>query len=288
MKFFFPLLFASSWLLSSCDRSSHSGNDPNTLKINGSTTVNLPVAEAAEALRSSQGLKILVDTQGGSSGGISMVGEGLVQLGMASKNLKQKDRDAFPNCDFHTTRIGQDAVALIVSTDVWNSGVKSISRAEMAGIYEGEITNWKELGGADQRIVFFNKEPGRGTWEVFAKWAYKDTKNAPQVSFPEVGGNEETRSKVSSTRGAISQLSASWADGKSIFALALETESGEVIEANHANIINGTYPMSRPLLLITNGEPEGHAKTFIEFMLSPSGQELVQKHNYLPISLQTK
>ena len=283
MKFFFPLLVASSWFFSSCDRSNNA-TDPNVLKINGSTTVNLPIAEAAEILRSEQGFKILVDTQGGSSGGISMLGEGLVQLGMSSKNLKQKDRDAFPNCDFHVTPIGKDAVALIVSKDVWDSGVKSISRAEMAGIYEGKITNWKELGGADQRIAFFNKEPGRGTWEVFAKWAYQDTKLAPQVSFPEVGGNEETRSKVSSTRGAISQLSASWADGQSIFALALETESGEAIEASHQNIINGSYPMSRPLLLLTNGAPEGHAKTFIDFLLSPAGQDLVRKHNYLPIA----
>lgn len=264
----------------SCD--SQNSQDGEVLKINGSTTVNLPVAEAAEVLRS-EGLSIQVDTQGGSSGGISMLGQGLVHVGMASKELKDKDREAFPDCDFHPIQIGRDAVALIVSKDVWQSGVTSISRAEMAGIYEGKITNWKELGGADQRIAFFNKEPGRGTWEVFAKWAYGSSKKAPPASFPEVGGNEETRSKVSSTRGALSQLSASWADGKSIFALALETDSGEVIKANEETISNGTYPMSRPLFLLTDGPPEGMAKTFVDFMLSPAGQKLVMKHDYLPL-----
>lgn len=64
------------------------------------------------------------------------------------------------------------------------------------------MKNWREVGGPDQRIAFFNKEPGRGTWEVFANWACGDHKKAPEASFPEVGGNEETLNKVSSTRGA--------------------------------------------------------------------------------------
>lgn len=266
-----------------CD-SSANDSGAQVLKINGSTTVNLPVAEAAEILRAEQGLRIQVDTQGGSSGGISMLGEGLVQIGMASKKLKEKDREAFPECDFRPIKIGRDAVALIVSKDVWEGGVKAISQAEMARIYEGQITNWKELGGADQRIAFFNKEPGRGTWEVFAKWVYGSADEAPAVSFPEVGGNEETRSKVSSTRGALSQLSASWVDGESIYALALKDESGEAVEASHENIIAGRYPMSRPLFLLTDGEPEGMAKTFVDYMLSQEGQELVRKHDYLPLA----
>ena len=178
------------------------------LKINGSTTVNLPAAEAAEVLRSEQGMNIQIDTQGGSSGGISMLGEGRVDIGMSSKKLKQSDRDKFPACDYHDVKIGEDAVAMIVSKDVWHGGVHSISKEEMKGIYEGKIINWKELGGSDQKIVFYNKEPGRGTWEVFAKWAYGSAKNAPPVSFPEVGGNEETRNKVSSTKGALSQQTA--------------------------------------------------------------------------------
>jgi len=288
MNLLTPLILSSgilclSGFLSSCQKGERQ-LDANVLKINGSTTVNLPVAEAAEILRAEKGMTIQVDTQGGSSGGIAMLGEGLVHIGMASKELKKKDRDAFPTCDFHPIAIGQDAVALIVSKDVWNSGVQSISKKEMQAIYEGKIVNWKSLGGTDQRIAFFNKEPGRGTWEVFAKWAYGDAKKAPQASFPEVGGNEETRNKVSSTRGALSQLSASWADGKSIFALALETDSGQIIEANTETITSGSYPMSRPLFLLTNGEPTGQAQIFVDFMLSPAGQDLVRKHDYLPLN----
>ena len=288
MKIRLSLLFITgalslSGLLTSCKKTDQ-GAAQNILKINGSTTVNLPVAEGAEVLRATQGMNIHVDTQGGSSGGISTVGEGLVQIGMSSKALTEKDREAFPSCDFHPISIGRDAVALIVSNDVWKSGVRSLSRTEMKGIYEGKILNWKELGGADQRIAFFNKEPGRGTWEVFAKWAYGSAGDVPQASFPEVGGNEETRSKVASTRGALSQLSASWADGKSVHALALESDDGQMIAPNKETLIDGSYPMSRPLYLLTNGEPKGQAKVFVDFMLSPEGQEIVRKHDYLPLT----
>ncbi len=254
-----------------------------TLKINGSTTVNPPVAEAAEILRTEKGFVIHVDTQGGSSGGISQLADGLVQIGMSSKHFGTEDRAKYPGIDFVETHIGEDAVALIVSRDVWESGVMALTKKQMQDIYEGRIKNWKELGGKDQRIVFFNKEPGRGTWEVFAKWLYGDAKLAPPVSFPEVGGNEEARNKVASTRGALSQLSSSWADGIRVFALGIRDEKGDVLTPTPTRIASGSYPMSRPLFLLTNGPPKGSAQEFVDFLLSQRGQELVRKHGYLSL-----
>jgi phosphate transport system substrate-binding protein len=253
------------------------------LKINGSTTVNLPVAEAAEILRAEKGMDIQVDTQGGSSGGIAMLGDGQVQIGMASKPVSDDDRAKYPKVQFNPVHIGEDAVAMIVSKDVWDSGVHALSKAQVKDIYEGKVKNWKDVGGSDARIAFFNKEPGRGTWEVFAHWVYGDPKLAPAVSFPEVGGNEETRNKVASTRGAMSPLSSSWADGKTVFALGIKGDDGKIIEPTFANIATHKYPMSRPLFLITNGQPTGNAKTFADFLLSDRGQALVRKHGYLSL-----
>ena len=259
-----------------------------TLKINGSTTVNLPVAEAAEILRAERKLDIQVDTQGGSSGGISMLAEGQVQMGMSSKPVSDDDGKKYPHCDFKEIHIGEDAVALIVSKDVWDGGVRTLTKAQAKDIYEGKITNWKDAGGKPQRIAFFNKEPGRGTWEVFVHWLYGSPKAAPQVSFPEVGGNEETRSKVGGTRGAMSQLSSSWADRKKVFALGLVGDDGKPVEPTDANIATHLYPMSRPLFLLTNGEPKDDAKTMVDFMLGERGQELVKKHGYLPLKALAK
>jgi phosphate transport system substrate-binding protein len=253
------------------------------LRVNGSTTVNAVVVEAADVLRSERGLEIQVDTAGGSSGGISALGEGRVEVAMSSRPLADADRAKYPAVAFQPVRIGEDAVALIVSRDVWEAGVHSLSAAEMRGIYEGRIANWKALGGPDRRIAFFNKEPGRGTWEVFAHWLYGDAKKAPLVSFPEVGANEEARAKVGSTRGALSQLSASWADGETVFALALETAAG-VVAPTLDNIVDGSYPMRRSLFVITNGPPEGDARALVDLLLSPRGQELVKRHGFLGVT----
>jgi phosphate transport system substrate-binding protein len=251
------------------------------LKVNGSTTVNLPVAEAAEILRAEKGMNIQVDTQGGSSGGISKLGDGLVQVGMASKHVSEDDRAKYPAANFVETHIGEDAVALIVSRDVWEGGVRALTRQQVKDIYEGRIKNWQDVGGKPQRIAFFNKEPGRGTWEVFVHWLYGSAKAAPQMSFPEVGGNEETRNKVGSTRGALSQLSSSWADGKRVFALGIKADDGTILDPSNENIATRKYPLSRPLFVLTKGAPTGPAKVLVDFLLSERGQDLVKKHGYL-------
>ena len=264
-------------LLVSCGGGGDDGTPP--LKITGSTTVNPPVAEAADQLRQSKGWTIYVDTQGGSSGGVSSVGEGRAQIGMASRPLEEKDSTKFPDVEFVTTSIGSDALAIVVAKDVWDGGLTALTKAQIRSIYEGIATNWSELGGPDQEIVFFNKEPGRGTWEVFAKWLYDgDADAAPPVSHPEVGANEEARTKVGSTRGAISQLSAAWADGETVFALTVDG-----VAPTPEKIAAGEYPISRPLNLITNGVPMGEAAEFIDFMLGAEGQKLVASHGYLPI-----
>jgi phosphate transport system substrate-binding protein len=257
--------------------------DAAPLRVNGSTTVNPVAAEAAEALRAEKHMEITVDVQGGSSGGMSGIGDGSIDVGMSSRPVNDGDRQKYPSAHFFTTEIGRDAVALVVSADVYNGGVKALTKAQIRDIYESKITNWKQVGGPDRRIVFFNKEPGRGTWEVFAHWLYGDPKLAPAVSHPEVGGNEEARNKVASTRGAISQLSASWATA-AVRPLSIKLDDGTIASPVAAEIVSGRYPMARPLFFVTNGPPVGAAKTFIEFVLSPRGQELVRRHGYLRLA----
>lgn len=255
-----------------------------TIRVNGSTTVNPVVAEAAEILRKDKKLTIQVDTQGGSSGGISALGDGRVDLAMSSRPLNEADYEKYPGTNFTPVRIGEDAVAIIVSKDVWEGGVKVVSNEQMQKIYEKKVTNWKEIGGPDRRIAFFNKEPGRGTWEVFANWLYGKAEKAPLVAHPEVGANEEARSKVTGSRGAISQLSASWVDNQKVFALSVKGEDGEVVAPTAGHIVDGKYPLSRSLWVITNGEPKGDAKVLIDFLLSEKGQELVKKNGYLTLA----
>jgi phosphate transport system substrate-binding protein len=253
------------------------------LRVVGSSTVNPVVAEAAEILRREQGLTILVDTQGGSSGGISAAAEGRAELGMSSRPLLDDDRKKFPQARLASHAIGLDGLALVVSRDLWDAGVRALSKAQVLAIYEGKVRNWKELGGPDRRVVFFNKEPGRGTWEVFVHWLYGDPKKAPIVSHPEVGANEEARQKVATTPGAISQLSFSWADGEKVFALGLIDDAGQAVRAEPATLASGAYPLVRTLFLVTNGTPSAEAQAMLTFLLSARGQALLPKHGYLPL-----
>ena len=253
------------------------------LRVNGSTTVNPVVVEAARILGTEEGLEIRVDTVGGSSGGIAALGEGRIEVAMSSRPLTERDRQRYPQTRFVATAIGTDALAIVVSRDVWSAGVKALSRPQARRLYEGEIGNWSELGGPDRRVVFFNKEPGRGTWEVFAAWLYGDADAAPLVDHPEVGSNEEARNKIASTPGAIGQLSAAWADGERVFALALEDEAGSVIAPSPETTASGSYALARPLFLITDGAPSAQAQRLIDFVLGPRGAEIVRRHGYLPI-----
>jgi len=282
-------VFASFVLLSlvlvSCSGTSEPGEGRagGALRVNGSTTVNPVVARAAEALRAEEGMEILVDTQGGSSGGISALGDGRIDVAMSSRPLNGHDHERYPDTRFHPVTLGYDAVALTVSRDVWEGGVRSLSRDQVRGLYEGEIVNWKEVGGPDRNVVFFNKEPGRGTWEVFANWLYGSADDAPLVELPEVGSNQEGRSKVGSTPGAVTQLSAAWADGETVFALALVLDDGIVVAPTADHIADDGYPMSRPLMVITDGEPGPQARRLLDFLLASRGQALVAEAGYLPL-----
>lgn len=254
------------------------------LRVSGSTTVNPVVAEAAEILRAENGLTIHVDTQGGSSGGLHALGEGRIDVAMSSRPLNDADHRKFPAIDFQAHRIGADAVALIVSKDVWDSGIRSLSCGQMRKIYERKARKWSDFGGPDRRIAFFNKEPGRGTWEVFANWLYGKAENAPAVAHLEVGANEEARNKVAGTRGALSQLSASWVDGKTTFALGITNDHGKTVRPTAEHITVGDYPLSRSLWVVTDGPPRGDAKALIDFLLGERGQKLVRKHGYLTLA----
>lgn len=276
------LAVCASLLAVACGGGGSTPGSGGPLRVSGSTTVNPVAADAAEALRK-QGMKITVDAQGGSAGGISQLGMGQVEIAMSSKPIGDEDRTAFPSANFVTTQIGADAVGIIVRREVYDAGVKSLNREQIKALFEGRIRNWKELGGADAEVFVYDKEPGRGTREVIDKYLYGSAKPppAPQTNnFAIVGGNEEGRAKVLSTPGGVTPLSTSFITGyPKLAAVAVDG-----IEPTPAHIVDQSYPMFRPLYLITNGPPSGAAKTFVDYVVSDEGQKLVTKHGYLSLA----
>ncbi|OKJ18403.1 ABC transporter [Streptomyces sp. CB00316] len=251
------------------------------LRASGSTTVAPVAADAAEALKA-QGMNITIATQGGSAGGISQLAAGQIDIALSSKPIAEEDRAAHPGTDFVATQIGSDAVGVIVTKPVADAGVRNLTADQVRGLFEGEITNWSELGGPKLDVFVYDKEPGRGTREVLDKYVYGDEKAPPPPdsdNFAIVGGNLETRNKLESTPGAVGPLSTGFVEGRN--KLAVVTLDG--IEASPENIASGKYPMNRPLYLITNGEPTGDARKFIDYLLSDKGQSLLEPHGYLSL-----
>ena len=254
-----------------------------TLRVGGSTTVNPVAADAAEVLRS-QGMRITVDSQGGSAGGLAQLGEGQVEIAMSSKDVSDDERARSPDVDFVSTEIGQDAVGIIVRREVVDGGVTDLDRAQLTALFEGRVANWKELGGPDLTVFVYDKEPGRGTREVLDRYLYGSDGQAPAPpqsdNYAIVGGNEETRAKLESTPGSVGPLSSSFISGHpKLAAIAVDG-----VAPTPATVKNSRYPMARPLFLVTNGPPSGEAKRFIDFVVSAEGQKLVTRHGYLTLA----
>ncbi|MBA0050866.1 phosphate ABC transporter substrate-binding protein [Streptomyces sp. AJS327] len=273
-----PALAAMS--LSGC-ADGDTGND-GALQVSGSTTVAPVAADAADALRKDKGLDITVATQGGSAGGISQLASGQISVALSSKPLAKEDKAANSGTDFVSTQIGADAVGITITKQVADAGVKNLTVAQVRDLFEGKIKNWSEVGGPDLDVFVYDKEPGRGTREVLDTYLYGDKKAPPPPEsgkFAIVGGNLETRNKLESTPGAVAPLSTSFVEGRE----RLATVTLDGTEASPKNIASGTYPMSRPLYLITDGKPKGTAKKFVDYVLSAKGQSLMTKHDYLTL-----
>jgi len=261
----------------------HAKDSGGALSVSGSTTVSPVAADAATVLRK-RGLTITVDDSGGSGGGIAQLGAGQVDIAMSSKPITDDDKRQFPDLRFTSTAIGEDAVGIVVRREVVRGGLKSITKEQLQQLFEGKVTNWKELGGPDLKVFVYDKEPGRGTREVLDKYLYGPGVKAPpppDVDFyAVVGGNVEGRTKVESTPGAVTPLSVALVKGHKKLAVL----SVDGVQPTAENVKNATYPLSRPLFLITNGKPKGSAKKFIDFVVSSKGQALVQKHGYLTLA----
>lgn len=243
-----------------------SQNDYVRIELAGSTSVQ-PVASQLADVYMKKHPDVRINVQGGGSGlGIRSVSQGIIDIGTSSKALNENE-----SVGLKQYLIGKDGVLVVVNSDNPLDGLNS---SQIKDIYSGKITNWKDVGGSNAKINVITREDGSGTRSVFQKIVMgKDKIRADAVVLT------STESIAQSVKG----------DPNAIGYMSLTSYKGDIkalkvdgVYPTEETIFNGTYPIQNPFLFLTKGEPEGVVKDFIDFCLSPEGQEIVKSEKVVP------
>jgi phosphate transport system substrate-binding protein len=247
------------------------------VSVAGSTTV-MPLVEAtAEEFNGIQNEVRVSVTGGGSGVGIKNAAEGLADIAMASRQVKP-DEIATYGDRFEEFLVAYDAIAVVVSQPIYEAGVTTLSQQQVAAIYSGEIVNWKDVGGPDEKIYVVAREVGSGTRDTF-NGMVMDSEEAetPGVTTYH-GSNAEVKTAVTGSDKAIGYVGMNYVDGGALRAVAYEGVMPSV-----ETIKGGSYPLSRALNLYTFGDPSPAAEKFIEFIVSDEGQNIVVESGFVPV-----
>jgi len=250
------------------------------ISIVGSTTV-LPIVSQAATLYHQLHPDITITVSGGGSGvGIASVIQGTAQIGMASRNTTQEEQSKLDG-QVDNIIIAADAVAIAVSKAVYESGLRKLSLAQIAAIYRGKIRNWRELGGADARIVVIDKEASRGTRHVFANAVLGDKHARAAGASIISGSNNEEQAIISRSDAAIGMLSHAWLNDK-VRGIDIIV-NGKAVPPTMQYVRDGSYPLARGLHILLPNNASPATRDFVTFLLSPKGQNIVAKVGYLPV-----
>lgn len=238
-----------------------------TLSMNGSTSMEKVIKAVNGAFTEKYGVEVNLNLTG-SGTGIKEASEGKCDIGNSSRMLKDDEAEALD-----ATVIGLDGIAIVVHP---TNEISDITIEDLAKIYAGEITNWKDIGGADKAIVVIGREDGSGTRDGFESIVMGD-KTAQYAQELESTGS--VISTVANTDGAVGYASLANVD-ETVKALKIEG-----IEASEETVKSGEYKVQRPFICATLKNTDNElVKAYLEFILSPEGQELVKAQGAVPVN----
>jgi phosphate transport system substrate-binding protein len=243
--------------------------------IKGSTTV-LPIAQATlEAyMKANPGTKISL-SGGGSGEGIKALIDNSTDIATSSREIKESEIELAKSKGINPTAtvVAIDAIVPIVHP---KNPVKDLSIDQLSQIYQGKITNWKEVGGDDLQIVVISRDSSSGTFESWAELVLNKAKVTPRAQLQ--ASNGAIVQAVSKNKYALGYIGLGYLD-KTVKGL---TVNG--VKASEKTALSKEYPVSRFLYMYTNGEPKGESAKFIRFVLSPAGQKIVAKEGFVPLA----
>jgi len=228
-----------------------------TISYVGSSTVGKFVTDASKVYKNAD---FKLNTKPESSGGEQCAARKSCDIGGVARGVNSK----FLDQGVVVTLVGKDAIAAVVNAD---NPVGGLSAEQLKGIFTGKIKNWSEVGGPDLAIKPYIVKKGSATRKVFRKVILGDSDYAgAKVVTPDA----KIVTTVARDKGAIGQISFAFLTGvKGVKPLD--------VDGQKATVENSSYPITRPLNIVTNGKPSGNVAAFIDWTLSPEGQSVVKQ-----------
>jgi phosphate transport system substrate-binding protein len=248
-------------------------------RLKGSDTL-LPLVqkESEEYLNTHRGADITV-TGGGSGVGIAALMEGTTDIAMVSRKMKFDERLKLKESGKTVveTIVAYDALAVFVNPA---NKVTNLTRQQLEDIFTGKITNWKELGGDNLKIVVYSRETSSGTYEFFKTEILKNKNYMPSIlSMPATGAVIQS---VSQTKGAIGYVGLAYLNA-GVKAIHISYDGKTYVAPTFERAKDKSYPVVRPLFFYHIKAKELVVKPFIDYMLSVKGQATVKAVGYIPV-----
>ena len=251
-----------------------------TITIKGSDTMVILAQRWAEVYMSKHPEIIIQVTGGGSGTGISALINGTTDICNASRPIKKTEREKLKQ-RFNTLGVeikaARDGLAIYINEA---SPVSELTLSQLKEIYSGRLTNWKDVGGPDAKIILYGRENNSGTYVYFKDNVLEgDDFSSSMQSMP---GTAAVVNAVAKDKNGIGYGGAAY--GKGIkFAKVKKDASSSGYEPTAENVKSGDYPITRYLFMYTRSKPTGAIKDFIDWTLGVEGQEIVKKVGYFPI-----
>lgn len=260
-----------------------SAERPKPVIIKGSDTMVQLVSSWAEAyMKKHPGSDISV-TGGGSGTGIAALLNGTTDICSASRDMKEKEIAQFAAKGITPVEntVASDGIAVIVNPA---NPINELTQEQIAKIYTGAYTNWKELGGPDQPIMVLSRESSSGTYVFFQEHVLKMKDYASHARL--MPATSAIVQAVGADTWAIGYVGLGYAveAGGKVKMLAVKADDNSpAITPSEQTVLSGQYSIARGLYLYTNGTPEGMIKNFVDFCLSPEGQKIAVETGYVPV-----
>ena len=258
----------------------------NSLQIKGSDTMVNLVQACAEKFMEKNPQDFVAVTGGGSGTGLSSIISGTCDIAMSSRNVKEKEVALAKKkgVNPYEIKVALDGLAVVVSP---KNSVSKLTIDELAGIFTGKITNWKDVGGANAKIVILSREVNSGTHVYFKEHVLrKNDPNSKEEFSPAalmLPSSQAIADEIAQNSAAIGYYGMGYISSKQKPVSVAKDKKSEYIAPTIQNVLSGKYPISRPLFLYTNGQPQGVVKKFVDFALSQEGQDLVLKTDFVPL-----